>query len=1429
MASPRNAAPTPNIAPFLAAGAVLLAIVATMLRLPGAVVAWVVLIVAAWMSTAPQLTGKKDLAGYPTVGNPGEGKKLNQHRKWVALRWKLLVSPDWLPNDPRSLSQSLSAAPSVLGKVKAVLLWMLVPQPLITWVALGVAAVVFTLPVDQLAVIGAAPDSGAWLMWPNAAVAYIIVKQVDASTRQFASPSDPKPAVTVQMMLAAAKQKGKPAPVVAVIAVAVAVSVFVTVTIMVNGFDLAWLIHPWQLAAAGAAVTAAAATVRMLALPEALLPWQWKVESRAMWDGRWQLMKVDPAPHLTDHARVDMNGQPVLVDTFDAPGGLGAEGIVNLTAKMGPAVGGGSHIIVVNEPDVDSQGQPVPGSKSPIRFSVVLWPTDSTFDAVNPDADTDALTVLVRAAAARNMPTELRMPQPTLLSLERITGEGPAVWQTSWRVDYDPEMILGYAAAQIGGLLGVDAMADPANGIIFFGALDDEETDFLDGQIPQHLINLTREMEWSSRWKNVLKQGAQKPHIQHAVYAERELPTARLYTQPFMVSQGIRSEDYMISAYEGALSTTLDSAPFVSVQRWDGPNTRGGERHGGAFRVVWSPTPVSLSPAQLPPSAGRNREACLWVLTASINAGFDLAKLARPEITSATALTARGEEQSIWDIRLRLYGDVNLAKVKQSADRIRNGMGAVPWLRVSDAEDGIRIVVGAHPTDVRFARAAYQTLCTALDWEQAFTVAKVITPTGQVPTLVSADPLEKNPKVQRLVFKLPPGVDRQAVRNAKKTLMPATGNVYVEDEAGPTPDTVTLMVCPEPPVPFPAPYDWDAVDVSQAVPFASGVTGEPIEFDWKMDPHLLILGGTGTGKSAVLQNLITGALIRGADMYIADPTKAAADFQFARPWAHAIAVTDGETSAMMDSVYAEVKRRRDLNAEHKAASYRDLPDEVRPPHMVVVIDEFTSLMFTQRLPKPPSNATEEELRQHAEHELSNTHRRNIGSRAGQLVREARSAGVTLILAAQELKSDTLSQIPGGGSIKNNSSSILLGKTTLGSRQSALKDPYGPPELGDDVPQGRGLFESSSSSAQVIQSWYDAPAHVASLTSRIAAVREELPLEVKLDFAVLVKEVQDAPVFGRRKDADPADEDVLDDDDEVVVDLGVVDLDLQGMFDDLFDDEVTAGELPAAPAVDVAPELEPEPEPAPVDEGMPAPAVPAPVTPPVRVRALPGEDAPPVPSAPAPVPSRTVTITGPGCPDESAPTGSVDVDLLPAGAPVTGHPILDAIVQWVSGEGNITRVEWISPAAFEVVGEMILAEQLEATLSLFGVSEVIPAYPALDDDEEEDDDDVVGVPVPEPAILEPFTPGLTAGVETPAPAPAARQMPPDAAPAPTPAPEPASEPAPDPEPAPEPAPAPTTPPRRAPAMPAPVTLPPPPPATRPYFEAPTRTVPDHERF
>jgi DNA segregation ATPase FtsK/SpoIIIE, S-DNA-T family len=123
----------------------------------------------------------------------------------------------------------------------------------------------------------------------------------------------------------------------------------------------------------------------------------------------------------------------------------------------------------------------------------------------------------------------------------------------------------------------------------------------------------------------------------------------------------------------------------------------------------------------------------------------------------------------------------------------------------------------------------------------------------------------------------------------------------------------------------------------------------------------------------------------------------------------------------------------------------------------------------------------------------------IGGLAGRIAREARSAGVTLILGTQRLTAKILDGIPGSQDLRTNLARILLGATALGERQSALRNPYDVPEITETKP-GRGLWEPlqgpGSTNALMIQSWYASQdAYSAALARRIAPLPPEAILDV----------------------------------------------------------------------------------------------------------------------------------------------------------------------------------------------------------------------------------------------------------------------------------------------------------------------------------------------
>src|SRR5690606_29940160 len=202
------------------------------------------------------------------------------------------------------------------------------------------------------------------------------------------------------------------------------------------------------------------------------------------------------------------------------------------------------------------------------------------------------------------------------------------------------------------------------------------------------------------------------------------------------------------------------------------------------------------------------------------------------------------------------------------------------------------------------------------------------------------------------------------------------------------------------PMPFPAPPDWDYIDATAGdpvIPFASGVDGEPVVIDLREDPHAAVMGTTGAGKSATSQIVTAAVLAKGWDMVVVDVKKEAADFRFAFPWLLATGTEYREAVAVLEAAYAEVRRRVKLNSKHGVGSSFDLPDAVRPNRLIVLLDEFNNLIQMERPAKPVTDEPAEQAR-YAEQVREMQYKSRIGALTGYIAREARSAGVNLILA-----------------------------------------------------------------------------------------------------------------------------------------------------------------------------------------------------------------------------------------------------------------------------------------------------------------------------------------------------------------------------------------------------------------------------------------------
>lgn len=1075
----------PVVSPGVVVGLGVLGVVAAAVSgwVPWGAVVWGVVLVASLVAFPPELTGRKDVSGRPTAADPVQDEALSQFRVWqsfVGALW--MPSEAWVPG----------------GRVR------------FSWVYAGllsVLALVWPLQDDVLAV-------GVWVPVVGAVLVWVCVVGVDGVWRGVKHPGDPCEGVGLLDAVGVARAW---LWVVGVV-VGCVTGVGLWWLLGVVSWGVVWVVPVWvPVVVVGVGVFLGVVHVGVRS--EVLVGWRARIEARVVWASRWGLSKdlaVSP-PVLVDHMVVG----PFTVDVFEVPVVKedAARFVLYRAKEVSSLVGAGVCATVLHCADVDvKSGQEKPGTVHKSRVKVVSW-TDGEFpDVTAPDVDDVVAGVALECAVSLAVVAfNAGWSRPVWVGAQRVServaptfalgepsSEGgggeplevpvPAVWavelamtaiSVGWK--HLSRELHPYLEEVLGTRVLV-AGREPAR--LFVGPFEDaplvaelpRTAQYVSRSPLEYLQDVAEEYEWNVRWDAIKGVGANTPTPQFLARRRDRLHNGvEVQYMPFVCRNGFPGEvlGLFTGSAEAQMSTGLGAAPFVSHQHFPaGAGQTDGGRHPQAVVVVFAQQGVPRSPAVLAPSSGRSGgDAAGWVLRALFDVAFDAAKLPRPEVVSVVALTKPDSVRHVWEVRLRLFG-TTLAAVRAVESKLAAAL-QVPWLRFDvSGSEGTIVVLCGDPGGAEFVSEGKSRLRVAgLDWEQAFSEVGLVGANGRTPSVVDRFTLPHNSKVEVLDFVLPSPVSVERLRANESKLRAATGNLFVDVRPGVGgAQSARVTCCVEDPMPFPALFDWDvmvaeSVPGSSRVPFGTGVDGEPVVFDWRANPHVLVAGTTGSGKSVVMQSLMVGAVLRGCELWVVDPSKGAADFQFVAPYAKAVVTDVLGAGEALRLVVAELDRRKGLNSQFGVSSYVGLPEEVRPVHMVVVLDEFTSLTLPEQVSGKPSDSLEVEL-ERAEALARNEARLVVGAAVGRLAREARSAGITVVLGTQKLSAKALESVPGGDTLKSNLARILMGKTTFGDRQSALRSPEVAPVLGEVVPPGRGIFESVSDAAVVVQSWFD---------------------------------------------------------------------------------------------------------------------------------------------------------------------------------------------------------------------------------------------------------------------------------------------------------------------------------------------------------------------
>jgi len=264
-------------------------------------------------------------------------------------------------------------------------------------------------------------------------------------------------------------------------------------------------------------------------------------------------------------------------------------------------------------------------------------------------------------------------------------------------------------------------------------------------------------------------------------------------------------------------------------------------------------------------------------------------------------------------------------------------------------------------------------------------------------------------------------------------------------------------------LPSTATYAWSVIDDGSwgEIPFGTDGFGRPVIADLSANPHTLVVGKTGSGKSIQLEAFIFGALVHGFELAIADPTKRGLDFRWARPYVRTGGwgcQGYGEALSVIRSCYDEGRRRLDVLDSLDCPKWTALTPAQRNEHgirpIMVIVDEGTSLAKLEPVMKtlPPDDP------ERVEAEELNNDKARIMALIGKIARELRFVGVHLIFGTQRFSTADIGD--GAGGLRENLGvRILLGRASRIAIDMAFADSS---DAGDAYRQAHGVIASADS-------------------------------------------------------------------------------------------------------------------------------------------------------------------------------------------------------------------------------------------------------------------------------------------------------------------------------------------------------------------------------
>ncbi|MGH7239217.1 MAG: DNA translocase FtsK 4TM domain-containing protein, partial [Candidatus Saccharimonadales bacterium] len=216
---------------------------------------------------------------------------------------------------------------------------------------------------------------------------------------------------------------------------------------------------------------------------------------------------------------------------------------------------------------------------------------------------------------------------------------------------------------------------------------------------------------------------------------------------------------------------------------------------------------------------------------------------------------------------------------------------------------------------------------------------------------------------------------------------------------------------------------WQDIQSPMALAIGKDISGTPIVEDLDKMPHLLVAGQTGSGKSVMINAVLTSLLYRNSPsdlkLILVDPKQVELKPYDEIPHLLTPVITEPEKciSALKWAVAEMERRYRALSevGKRNIGEYNNLKKEEGMPYIVIVIDELADLMMMAA--------------------------RDVEALIVRVAQKARAVGIHLVLATQRPSVDVIT-----GLIKANIPARIAFKTTSQVDSRTIIDQIGAEKL-----------------------------------------------------------------------------------------------------------------------------------------------------------------------------------------------------------------------------------------------------------------------------------------------------------------------------------------------------------------------------------------------